>query len=206
MGVAAVLLVDCVCSSSAKTDDVADATVPEAPGRALCTRQRQSFGARFTYEFRRGAFTSLSAVGIYPRHRLSYSHFSAHRQFAAEFASVRQQQSPTSNRILQVNICQNYFALIINHNSTWCSIIIAHRELQLDLGDGVSSGRMGHEWSIIRPNQETGQGVQSSNPIRLSTFRSEESVDDNWDANHRPSPRSQRRSRSSRAADIRVFI
>merc|ERR1712071_322557 len=46
--------------------------------------------------------------------------------------------------------------------------IESYRELQLDLGDGVSSGRMGHEWSIIRPNQETGQGVQSSNPIRLS--------------------------------------
>jgi len=86
------------------------------------------------------------------------------------------------------------------------SIIILNRELQLDLGDGVSSGRIGHEWSVIRPNQEAAQSVQSSNPIRLSTFRSEENVDDSWDTNHRPSPRSQRRARSSRAADVRVFI
>jgi len=98
-----------------------------------------------------------------------------------------------------------------------------HRELQLDLGDGVGSGRISSEWSVVRPNAHTlhgtGNAAAGSHPIRLSTFRSAEENVDPWPlrtessqespnltrtATH--SPRSQRRSRSSRAADVRVFI
>lgn len=90
-----------------------------------------------------------------------------------------------------------------------------YRELQLDLGDGASTSRLSSvEWSIVRSGANSNIGP-ASNPVRMSTFRS----DDEWtEQPERPlgaaavtaananSPRSQRRSRSGRAADVRVFI
>ncbi|XP_046631781.1 BTB/POZ domain-containing protein 7-like isoform X1 [Daphnia pulicaria] len=96
-----------------------------------------------------------------------------------------------------------------------------YRELQLDLGDGASISRLSSvEWSIVRSSNPS-MAPPASNPIRMSTFRS----DDDWAEQQaeRPSaatlggaaaaiaastgsPRTQRRSRSGRAADVRVFI
>ena len=100
---------------------------------------------------------------------------------------------------------------------------LRHRELQLDLGDGASTSRLSSvEWSIVRPGVNHASVGPVSNPVRMSTFRS----DDEWAeqpdrlpsaslgaaaaaaaaAAATGSPRSQRRSRSGRAADVRVFI
>ncbi|KZS20813.1 BTB/POZ domain-containing protein 7 [Daphnia magna] len=103
-----------------------------------------------------------------------------------------------------------------------------YRELQLDLGDGASVSRLSSvEWSFVRSGVNPSLPA-ASNPIRMSTFRS----DDEWAEQQaeRPSaslhravedgavgavaatstgtgsPRTQRRSRSGRAADVRVFI
>lgn len=143
------------------------------------------------------ASSSLLALDLPMNFDEGHSHHSQLSEFIPDIALA------TATSALTVNSQLNLPQFVSNNLQPR---IESYRELQLDLGDGVSSGRMGHEWSIIRPNQETGQIVQSSNPIRLSTFRSEESVDDNWEGSHRPSPRSQRRARSSRAADVRVFI
>lgn len=94
----------------------------------------------------------------------------------------------------------------------------------MDLGDGASVSRLSSvEWSFVRSGVNSSI-APASNPIRMSTFRS----DDDWAEQQaeRPSaglhrvaedgaavagaasgsPRTQRRSRSGRAADVRVFI
>ena len=112
---------------------------------------------------------------------------------------------------------------------------IRRRELQLDLGDGAASLQHvqhvqhgHHQWSMVRPSTSLA-GAVAPPPLRLSTFRSASAaaavappsalvaqvVDADVvadaaaaaaaaDASH--SPRHQRRSRSARAADVRVFI
>jgi hypothetical protein len=74
----------------------------------------------------------------------------------------------------------------------------------------MTAPRTGHEWSMVR-----GPPAGFPAPIRMSTFRNQ-SADDDWaaaaaesTASATLSPRSQRRTRSSRAAaatDVRVFI
>lgn len=89
----------------------------------------------------------------------------------------------------------------------------------MDLGDGASTSRLSTvEWSIVRAGVNSNVGP-ASNQVRMSTFR----TDDEWaeqperplvgpaiavatTATNANSPRSQRRSRSGRAADVRVFI
>ena len=107
-------------------------------------------------------------------------------------------------------------------STNWLYFSLRHRELQLDLGDGASTSRLSSvEWSIVRPGVNHASVGPVSNPVRMSTFRS----DDEWAeqpdrlpsaslgaaaaaaaAAATGSPRSQRRSRSGRAADVRVFI
>lgn len=97
----------------------------------------------------------------------------------------------------------------------------------MDLGDGATASlpimtaprTTSHEqWSIVRGPAQQQQQQPSANfpaPVRMSTFRNQ-TADDDWAAaeSNAPgssatlSPRSQRRTRSSRAAatDVRVFI
>jgi len=111
---------------------------------------------------------------------------------------------------------------ILNFN-----FLLFSRELQLDLGDGAAPPRLGSDWSIVRP--PIPHLAQHQHPVRLSTFRTTDEPDGaahHWPVDLAPpqlpphqgaaaasasaaavpgSPRT-RSSRSSRAADVRVFI
>lgn len=138
---------------------------------------------------------------------------------------------PNSSRLFnRLNPTGNIFLSHLISLKLTINFLSFYRELQLDLGDGASISRLNSvEWSIVRSGVNPSIAPPSSNPIRMSTFRS----DDDWaeqqaerssaaslggaggaaaviaasaGSTSTGSPRTQRRSRSGRAADVRVFI